>query len=158
MSIETEVMGLKKPVINDKKGNTINELAENFDILSKLFPIGKIWVSTKNENPENFIAGTTWAPIKGRFLLAESPEYPAGSTGGKEKVQLTIEELPAHNHGIPPRPPWYSAEVTESGDSILGSSSSLKGRTAYNTWYTGNNKAHENMPPYKSVYMWERIA
>ncbi len=158
MSINTEVMGLKKPTLNDKKGDTISELAANFDIIAGLFPIGSIYQSTKNVNPGTFIANTTWSPIRGRMLISESEEFPINTTGGAKEVTLTVEQLPAHNHGLPPRPPWYSAEITETGDSILGSSSSIKGRTEYNTWYTGGNKAHNNMPPYKSVYMWERTA
>lgn len=41
-----------------------------FDI-SKVYPVGSIYMSVNNANPSTLFAGTTWEQIKGRFLLGQ---------------------------------------------------------------------------------------
>ena len=38
--------------------------------------------------------GGTWERIQGRFLLAASDEYEAGSSGGEATHKLTVSEMP----------------------------------------------------------------
>lgn len=42
--------------------------------------------------------GGTWERIQGRFLLAASDEYEAGSSGGEATHKLTVSEMPSHGH------------------------------------------------------------
>ena len=67
----------------------------------KIYPIGAIYISSRNEEPETLFGGT-WERIQGRFLLAategENSTYYAGKQDGAATVQLTTAQLPSHNH------------------------------------------------------------
>jgi len=67
----------------------------------KIYPIGAIYISSRNEEPETLFGGT-WERIQGRFLLAategENSTYYAGKQDGAATVQLKTAELPSHNH------------------------------------------------------------
>ena len=67
----------------------------------KIYPIGAIYISSRNEEPETLFGGP-WERIQGRFLLAategENSTYYAGKQDGAATVQLTTAQLPSHNH------------------------------------------------------------
>ncbi len=66
------------------------------------FPIGYIYLSTSNVNPSTYFGGT-WERIQGKFLLCANDSveaYKAGKTGGSENVTLTVDQIPAHAHGL----------------------------------------------------------
>jgi hypothetical protein len=146
-------MGLKMPAITDKVQDTITDLAANFAIIDALYPVGSIYMSTKSTNPSTFIGGT-WAALEGRFLVGAGSEYAAGSTGGEKTHTLTIDEMPSHDHKL-----HISGQ---SGSDQYGLKFVDEGTAAYTNSqyinYTGGGKAHNNLPPYKAVYMWERTA
>lgn len=130
-------------------------VGSNF-ILDNVYPVGSIYMNVNSTNPGTLFGGT-WEQIQGRFLLGTSNVYPAGSQGGEAEHTLTISEIPNHTHSII----GYSA----SGNDYSGSDADLSftynttkkgwsGRTAS----VGNNQAHNNMPPYLSVYIWKRTA
>ena len=80
----------------------IKPLAELSDeLISKVYPVGSIYMSVTNTNPGALFSGTTWQQIQGKFLLGASSGHAAGSTGGAETVTLTAAHLPAHTHTIP---------------------------------------------------------
>jgi len=120
------------------------------DALSHM-PVGYVYISTDSTSPQVLFGGT-WERIAGRFLLAADDTYTAGSTGGEATHVLTEAEMPKHRHSITARAANGSASVQvesyASGDSA---------RTPY-TNYAGSSAAHNNMPPYLSVYMWRRTA
>ncbi len=44
-----------------------------------------------------------WMPVEaydGRFILLSSPEKPVRTQGGSSSVQLSVEQLPRHDHGV----------------------------------------------------------
>lgn len=135
------------------------------------FPVGTILMTTTNTNPSTYIGGT-WAAINDVFLLAAGIAHPAGETGGAETVALLTTQLPAHRHytinmakaesGISPdyqhTVARYDRETTSWEDchyQLNGNSNDANGGR---TSSTGSGQAHENMPPYLAVYMWERTA
>jgi hypothetical protein len=76
-------------------------------------------------------------------LLAKGDEYDAssraiGDVGGGEKHQLTVAEMPRHDHGVYPSGPGHrqrdGGNGAYAGDSAPG--------------YTGGDEAHPNMPPF----------
>lgn len=67
-------------------------------LLNKTYPVGAVYISTVSTNPGTLFGGT-WTQIQGKFLLAASSSYAAGSTGGEASHTLTASEMPAHNHG-----------------------------------------------------------
>ena len=127
-------------------------------LLNKIYPVGSIYMSVNNNSPANFLGGT-WESIGGRFLLGADDTYKAGATGGEAKHKLTIAEMPKHNHG-------QNAAMQDSSNysgsmNVDYDSWTSQGRAIWQGCYTNNtggDEAHNNMPPYLSVYMWKRTA
>lgn len=152
MSTKTKNLKLIKPDVTDEVTQTIKDLATNFDLLDALYPVGSIYQSTKPTDPGTFLGGV-WSPINGVFLLAQSQKHPVGSTGGEEEHTLTVAEMPSHTHDLT-RVLWHDrGDVGGSGKTGI-----IDWGDALATEATGGGKPHNNMPPYRSVFMWERTA
>ena len=65
-------------------------------------PVGSLYWTSKNENPAVTFGGGTWKQITDKFVLAAGSTYKAESTGGAPTVQLTVANLPSHNHTFTP--------------------------------------------------------
>lgn len=64
-------------------------------ILSIIYPIGALYITTKNENPATTLGFGTWTRVKDRMLLGYGDTYKTiKATGGNRALQ-------AHTHGIP---------------------------------------------------------
>lgn len=86
----------------------------------------------------------TWTQLKDRFLLGVGDTYKTvNSTGGESTHILTEDEMPSHRHTN------NSIYATTPGTGIVN-------WYADNTGLQGKNYAHNNMPPYLTVYMWKR--
>ena len=94
--------------------------------------------------------GTKWERIEDRFLLGASEKYPVGTLGGEKEVTLTIKQIPKHTHGL-----TQSFKFGSGGSAATVGYSSETG-SSYTTGSAGEGEAHNNMSPYKAVYMWER--
>lgn len=152
MASKTKILSLTKPDLNDKVGDTIDALAKNFEALSLVYPIGYVLISTRSDNPGTYLGGT-WQQIQGRMLIGQSSDFPAGTVGGEKEHVLTVNEMPDHNHTLLSN----DNDGTKTGWGVT----STNGQAADNSskvGSTGGGAAHNNMPPYKSVYMWERVA
>ena len=122
------------------------------------WPVGSIYTSTKPTDPHKLFGGT-WEPIQDTFLWCAGPKHAAGTTGGEETHTLIIDEMPSHSHQYTRLPQSY-ANTDYSGDEQANFNSSVRAssNTEYTqTWNTGGNQPHNNMPPYKSVYAWRRV-
>lgn len=150
-------------------------------LLDKIYPVGSIYLSTNSTSPESFLGGT-WTKIKDRFLLASGDTYTSGKTGGEASHTLTTSEMPSHTHTFTGNAITGHTGVevdtgSPSGAFSTGSSSIYKrtcnGTTGtrsdgYNCYFnatpsgtnsnTGGGQAHNNMPPYLVVNMWQRTA
>lgn len=123
-------------------------------ILDNVYPVGSIYISVNGTNPKTLFGGT-WEQIQGRFLFGMSSDYPAGSTGGEASHALTVAEMPKHSHVI---------YAPNSGGADTGAAIGFPEVSSEKTWWaeasktgaTGNNEAHNNMPPYIAVYIWKR--
>lgn len=123
------------------------------------YNVGDIYITTLNTNPQDIWQNTTWEKIKDRFLLSSGDTYTLGATGGEATHTLSYDEMPKHDHGI------AGAPATSPNGVIFGA---WNGICADNTggdggryWplsmtKSGNNKPHNNMPPYLCVNMWIR--
>lgn len=67
------------------------------EIMNKIYPVGSIYMTTADVDPATIFGGT-WERIKDRFLLAAGEDHAPGETGGAEYVQLTLNEIPNHEH------------------------------------------------------------
>lgn len=79
----------------------IEDLKPKIDsVLSKAYPVGAIYCSTVETNPHDLFGFGTWEYIEqGRVLLSQGTKYKAGSVGGAETHELTVQEMPSHKHG-----------------------------------------------------------
>lgn len=126
--------------------------------LQSVYPVGAVYISTSDTNPETLFGFGTWERIKDRFLLAAGDAYAAGATGGEATHQLTIAEMPYHQHQMVNGNnggydySWWTKSTITLSDATKGYAGNA------NTSYAGESASHNNMPPYLAVYMWHRIA
>lgn len=119
-------------------------------------PVGYVYISTSPTSPQELFGGT-WERIMGRFLLAADDTYAAGSTGGEAAVKLSVDQIPSHAH----RQTVTGGRSGTGTTYVSWNASNVTGSTDTNerdTLATGGGAAHNNMPPYLSVYVWERTA
>ena len=118
--------------------------------LESVYPVGSIYLSVLETNPATLFGFGTWEQIKDKFLLAAGDTYAAGSEGGEATHTLTVDEMPAHTH--------TANALTTSGGQYYESGHGGSGSWGFGvtTSATGGGQAHNNMPPYLAVYMWQR--
>ena len=116
------------------------------------------YTSTKSTDP-NKLFGGTWEPIQDTFLWCAGPKHAAGATGGEETHTLTNEEMPSHSHQYNRLPQQYAnTDLSNPEQANFNASVRAASNTEYvQTWNTGGNQPHNNMPPFKSVYAWQRV-
>lgn len=133
-------------------------VGSNF-VLDNVYPVGSIYMNVNSTNPGTLFGGT-WEQIQGKFLLGMSSSYPAGSSGGEAKHTLTETELPSISPklcvGTNPNE-WLGYINTNAIKSNGLATIGYQDGTALTTPF-GGNQAHNNMPPYLSVYIWKRTA
>lgn len=151
-------------------------------LVNMIYPVGSIYMSVNNTSPATLFGGT-WEKIEGRYLLgAGTPTqnsntnfgtlsneqlswvFNNGDTLGQYQHTLTENELPSHRHaGIF----WGTADTeaislnsgTASGYSISYNTGILDStRTTIKSGATGQNVAHNIVPPSLVVNIWKRTA
>lgn len=133
-------------------GNNRWQIGENaFLTAAGAYPVGSIYLSVTDTDPATLFGGT-WERIGGRFLIGADDTYAAGSTGGEAEHTLTIDEMPKHNHGIDN----YNTAGNTTPFLTVQAQDKVGFGNNIQTMYAGGGKAHNNMPPYLSVYMWKR--
>lgn len=143
-----------------------------------VYPVGAIYMSVLEVDPATIFEGTVWERIKDTFLLASGDTYENGSTGGESEHVLTVDELPAHGHSIASsgahkhtfegyiqttasNSTTYLSisrkRISADPEDVPPSMYSNSGAHTHTAADTGGGAAHNNMPPYLSVYMWKRV-
>lgn len=164
----------------DSEGNlTVKSItyenSSNIDF-NAIYPIGSIYLSVTAANP-NTLFGGTWEQIKDKFLLSCGDIYQNGVIGGESTHQLTVDEMPSHTHIISASGGHeHSANYLEVRSKISNQASNNVARPNTSSYdstgivttsngththtpsLTGGSTAHNNMPPYLTVYMWKRTA
>lgn len=171
--------------------NAIAKYAPMLDTMKKIYPVGSIYMSTVSTNPATLFGFGTWEAMPaGHVLLAQGKSswgttYNAGSTGGEATHQLTVGELPTHNHNASTNNVnqngnigWLQAGKDYNFSGVFATSSKNQGANVGNgestgVWNcifdsthshnvtinnTGSNQSHNNLQPYISVYIWKRTA
>ena len=124
------------------------------------WPIGSIYMTVSNTSPESLFGGT-WERISERFLLGASSSYPAGSTGGESAHTLTQSELPNYSLSVANGSNVIRSKTGSSADAYVQTQSSGWGIPNWESKTVtvasgGSGAAHNNMPPYLSVWIWKR--
>lgn len=165
--------------------------ADNFAIkgfatlIDYLYPIGAIYLSSDNINPQLRFLNTTWQQVsEGKFLAgiglgndgAVNKNIVAGNNDGKYSQVLTVAQMPSHTHTGITCSRGSSGETVTSGEPTLldsrrsmvhqnsGHTSdddsnkilSLDGQVVLNN--TGEGEPIDNCPPSFGVYVWKRIS
>ena len=136
-----------------------------------IYPVGSIYISVSSTSPASLFGGTWSAFGAGRALVginsSDTDFNSVRKTGGAKTHTLTLAEMPSHRHsenacgaaeqGSAPVGYYVSGarQGTTSGYRAVGTEGT--GGIIY-TGYTGDGAAHNNLQPYITVYMWERVS
>jgi len=137
-------------------------------IADLIYPVGSIYMSVAAADPAVLFGGT-WQRIRDTFLLAAGSTYAAASTGGAAKVKLSESELPRLSGTVNFRA-WSTGspyagvsgiinnvgEISETANGFAPGSTADGYRQLKIAF--GGDGAHNNMPPYLAVYVWQRTA
>lgn len=124
--------------------------------IENAYPVGSIFMSIDPTNPATIFGFGTWVAWgAGRVPvgvdIGQTEFDTVEETGGAKTHQLSVSEMPSHNHfannttrGLTTSSGTYS--FSEGGFSIR----------AYNN--AGGDQPHNNLQPYITCYMWKRTA
>lgn len=163
--------------------NAIAKYAPMLDTLKKVYPVGSIYMSTVSTNPATLFGFGTWEAMPaGRVLLAQGKSswgttYNAGSTGGEATHQLTVGEMPSHNHTGSTNTTGNHSHNTPTTGTYDGDGKGYDPGGGNNPDYTkcftseagshshtitiqntGSSQSHNNMQPYIVCYIWKRVS
>lgn len=172
--------GAIKKYIDNNGGILVGCIMPFSGTFSGVNPINK--KTNKADTKWHICDGTSGTPdLRGKFVLGASTSHAIGSTGGAEKVPLSLTEVPAHTHPFSGTTSTNGAhhhgctgETTGNGwpygyynssNSFLGIDGSDHNNAIHNTstdgnhahtfsgttGSTGSGAAHENMPPYYTL-------
>lgn len=85
--------------------------------------------------------------LTGRFPLGTSGAHGLHSTGGAETHTLTVNEMPAHDHGVG----GNIVQRGSGGDSFRELAGSYPGGSNPSSQSVGGGQAHNNMPPFYGI-------
>jgi hypothetical protein len=123
------------------------------------WPVGSLFLGAVSTSPATLLGGGTWARYgEGRMLVSQdagdSDFDTAGETGGEKTVTLVEAQMPAHVHQQ--RSPTSSSGGQ--GNFAFDTNSSGDSADQNDTASAGSGQAHNNLPPYIVVYVWQRTA
>lgn len=162
--------------VYDKKNKSTDVFDYADEMANKVkfqFPVGYIFdwapvegqdvdLSTPEQVAEHFGYGT-WKEITGRFTFGRDEDHEVGSTGGEQEHTLAAAEAPDHTHplavgqsgGSASFPAWAFTGAAGGPSHGFSANYALTGYTGSKARAT---EPHNNMPPYLTVYKWQRIA
>lgn len=155
--------------------NSINSVSEKVDSVSEnsitmldMYPVGAIYASKSNTSPASIMGGSWWK-VENRFLLSTGTRT-AGTTGGEEAHTLTLSEIPWHTHKYEgyhyvdqgfQGDPYTSVRAGTAGESgfvlLYSQSWATFGEITDGSQVISMGYPHNNMPPFYTINIWERI-
>jgi len=103
---EFKKIGNLKEILNknDELTSTINNLKnEMITLKQNAIPKGGIIMWSGNNIPEGYALcdGKNGTPnLLNKFIIGSGENYKVGNTGGNEKIKLSVNQLPSHNHNF----------------------------------------------------------
>ena len=131
-------------------------------VLTNAYPVGSIYMNVSGTNPGSLLGGTWVAWGSGRVPVGvntgDGNFNTVEKTGGQSEVTLTPEEIPPHAHKF-----WALQWNQEIGNTTLLEGHDVSGENKAETDVSyglpgGGTKAHGNLQPYITCYMWKRTA
>ena len=173
--------------INEIQNNDIATLKSQVASLTNLintywqtiYPVGSIYMSLNSTSPATLFGGT-WTQLKDRFLIGAGNSYTVNSTGGATTVSIQEKNIPVIPVWMNYKPGgnFYHSKNDSSSQIVhigmQGTETTTYPANTTGVWPTnymkyGNrgydmhvgvndNEPLNKMPPYLSVYMWQRTA
>ena len=135
--------------------NEANSMYAPKNILEVAYPVGAIYLSVNDISPSTLFGFGTWERIEDRFLLGAGSTYVAGTTGGEASHILTVNEMPSHSHTFLRH--QFDRNDDDNGTDVYGANNKTLPQVNATTDASGGGQAHNNMPPYLTVYIWQRV-
>lgn len=143
--------------------------------LNNFWPVGSIYMSVNPTNPNTVLGGGTWAAWgTGRVAVAvdtaQTEFNTVEKTGGEKTHQLTVNEMPSHDHGpagdhdhqLSMTPGTgnnsYPVRGQGSGSVSVTSGASISNAGEHTHPSEGEDQPHNNLQPYITCYFWKRTA
>ena len=150
-------------------------MATKVEIMKTVYPVGSIFttvsdstaLATSAAEVATLMGFGTWLAFgEGTVLVGKEATgtfSTAGATGGSETHQLTVAEMPTHDHATNIRVESSGALVDGTKVTSVASGNVVDHITTNTTTSTdtsdvGSSDAHNNLQPYVVVYMWKRTA
>lgn len=139
-------------------------------ILESVYPVGSVYVSlTNSSNPAAILGFGTWEALPAGYgLVAQGTAtaedgstltFTAGSKSGEFKHQLTVGEMPNHNHEMnEDAAGLFEGWGSKSKDGWVTVARQNNNGGTYRTAYVGGNQCHNNVSPCVASYIWKRTA
>ena len=151
-------------------------------LLDMIYPVGSIYMSVRNVNPQTLFGGTWVAWGAGKAVVGvntgETEFNTVEKTGGAKTHTLTTAQLPAHKHSASTGGAGGHAHSVsnlrhntgyksaggggiffyETGTGTLNTSEVANHTHSVSVGNTGSGSAHNNLQPYITCYMWKRTA
>ena len=143
------------------------------EVINMIYPVGSYYeTSDATFNPNTSWSGTWALENDGTVLVSKSNESDSafninvGNVVGEEKHNLTIAEIPSHDHGevFPSKYGYEYPLLTKNGKGAskngimpMLETSEITDRQAM-TDATGGGQSHNNIQPSKICFRWHRTA
>lgn len=132
-------------------------------ILNYVYPVGSIYMSVTDTNP-NIVFGGTWEQIKDKFILSCGDTYANGATGGAAthvhglSNGYALINPSANVAAIYGKIKTVSNWTDNFKSTISGKATSFSGDNTRGIALAGNSNSASTLPPYIAVYVWKRTA
>ena len=142
-----------------EKEHTHSEYFTKSQLIDLFYPVGSIYTSMNNTNP-NTIFGGTWEQITDKFMYCTSGA--SKQKGGSKKI--TANQLPAHSHEIYMKQTEQEGAQTTSYGMIVSKRTTGYVNQVYvsgegtTTQSDDTSSPDDYLPPYITVYAWHRTA
>ena len=136
-------------------------------VLDTYYPIGKLYLSVGNDDPNKTIGGT-WTKLSGYYLYADTSINNTSYTGKNTQNHiLTESQIPAHTHNIKRNGNYSNGFMIDTGKTgQWGSMINQVGSSNYTAQpkgdvsidKTGGGQGHSHNIATKGIYVWQRTA
>ena len=174
----SKLLDMYEPNGADLLSTFVEGLKANVQALKATYPVGRMYISTSNISPAEFIGGTTWKAVgSGRVLVTAG--FNEFMYSGDTRIELDGRDAgmeggsPRHTHLTPmgfdgsqlyglmgndlegnSGVPIYNSAKKDHQHGVYSSVSNFDDNSV-RVAYTRENTSY---PPYYTVYIWERVA
>ena len=188
IAFDTSIKGVDFTIEESEYDGLLNSLGDSsieitpLTLVNIVHPVGSVIANADTDfDPNVHFGGTTWERYaEGRMLIGldtgDAAFQTVGSEGGEKTHTLTTAEMPTHKHMVhdygnteavyssnkslnsssSTSAPTYATRLTKTGSGYTKASETDTYRLEVTN--TGSSNPHNNLPPYKVVNYWIRIA